>query len=60
MIHCDAGPRVVRAYPVEKSGAGYKATIDECPDQPRGWYRPATFASLPMDRFTSPIGTMRA
>ncbi len=25
MIHCDAGPNVVRAYPVEKDGAGYTA-----------------------------------
>ena len=25
MIHCDAGPNVVRAYPVKKSGAGYTA-----------------------------------
>lgn len=25
IIHCDAGPRVVRAYPVEKQGAGYQA-----------------------------------
>ena len=23
MMHCDAGPRVVRAYPVKRSGAGY-------------------------------------
>lgn len=27
MIHCDAGPRVVRAYPVKSSGAGYEAEI---------------------------------
>jgi hypothetical protein len=27
MIHCDAGPRTTRAYPVEKDGAGYKATM---------------------------------
>jgi putative membrane-bound dehydrogenase-like protein len=27
MIHCDAGPNVVRAYPVQPDGAGYKAEI---------------------------------
>ena len=27
MIHCDAGPNVVRSYPVEADGAGYKAQI---------------------------------
>src|SRR5690606_16318222 len=27
VIHCDAGPRVVRAYPVENAGAGYRARI---------------------------------
>src|SRR5205085_6166541 len=25
VIHCDAGPSIVRAYPVTKDGAGYKA-----------------------------------
>jgi hypothetical protein len=27
LIHCDAGPNIVRAYPVKKSGAGYTAEI---------------------------------
>src|SRR5688572_7272287 len=27
VIHCDAGPRVVRAYPVTPDGAGYKAEV---------------------------------
>ncbi len=27
VIHCDAGPNVVRAYPVQNDGAGYKASI---------------------------------
>src|SRR6185436_19901668 len=26
IIHCDAGPKVVRAYPVKNQGAGYSAT----------------------------------
>jgi putative membrane-bound dehydrogenase-like protein len=27
VIHCDAGPNVVRSYPVQNDGAGYKASI---------------------------------
>src|SRR5205807_2276517 len=27
IIHCDAGPKIVRAYPVKNDGAGYSATI---------------------------------
>src|SRR6185437_13201735 len=27
IIHCDAGPRVVRAYALTSEGAGYKAEI---------------------------------
>ncbi len=27
MIHCDAGPNIVRAYPAARSGAGYKAEM---------------------------------
>ena len=27
MIHSDAGPNIVRAYPVEAEGAGYRARI---------------------------------
>ncbi|MDB6033927.1 MAG: dehydrogenase [Verrucomicrobiales bacterium] len=41
VIHCDAGPRVVRAYPVEKSGAGYKATIENVVTSPDSWFRPS-------------------
>ena len=48
MIHCDAGPRVVRAYPVEKDGAGYKAehgrTSSPVDDS---WYRPADVCVAP-------------
>ncbi len=28
VVHCDAGPNVVRAYPSTKSGAGYEASIE--------------------------------
>ena len=35
VIHCDAGPRVVRAYPVKPDGAGYSATITDMSHQQR-------------------------
>ena len=41
IIHCDAGPRTVRAYPVENDGAGYKATIVDLLTSTDNWYRPA-------------------
>src|SRR5438552_2670825 len=41
IIHCDAGPRVVRAYPAQKSGAGYKAEIVNILNSPDSWYRPS-------------------
>ena len=27
VVHCDAGPNVVRAYPVKPDGAGYSASL---------------------------------
>ncbi len=48
MIHCDAGPNVVRAYPVEKNGAGYTAKIvnimEGTNDQ---WFRPSDVCVAP-------------
>src|SRR5690606_25364173 len=48
MIHCDAGPNAVRAYPVKKSGAGYTATVANLlhgeKDQ---WFRPSDVATAP-------------
>jgi putative membrane-bound dehydrogenase-like protein len=41
VIHCDAGPRVVRAYPVTASGAGYQATMADVLTSPDSWYRPS-------------------
>jgi putative membrane-bound dehydrogenase-like protein len=41
MLHCDAGPRVVRAYPVKNSGAGYTATIEDLLSSSDSWYRPS-------------------
>jgi putative membrane-bound dehydrogenase-like protein len=47
MIHCDAGPRVVRAYPVRNSGAGYSATIVDVLTSDDTWYRPSDVTVAP-------------
>ncbi len=47
LIHCDAGPRTVRAYPVEKDGAGYKATMVDILTSSDNWYRPSDVAIAP-------------
>lgn len=47
VIHCDAGPRTVRAYPVENSGAGYKATMVDVLTSGDSWYRPADVCTAP-------------
>jgi putative membrane-bound dehydrogenase-like protein len=47
VIHCDAGPRVVRAYPVEKMGAGYSATSVEILTSNDPWFRPSDAAVAP-------------
>ncbi|MBL9167102.1 MAG: HEAT repeat domain-containing protein [Verrucomicrobiales bacterium] len=47
MIHCDAGPRVVRAYPVEKQGAGYQAKTVDLLTGPDSWFRPADVCVAP-------------
>ncbi len=47
LIHCDAGPRTVRAYPVENDGAGYKATMVDVLTSTDQWYRPADVAIAP-------------
>ena len=47
IIHCDAGPRTVRAYPVEKDGAGYKATMADILTSKDSWYRPSDCAIAP-------------
>jgi putative membrane-bound dehydrogenase-like protein len=48
MIHADAGPNVVRAYPVQKDGAGYKARMENIVegvgDQ---WFRPSDVCVAP-------------
>lgn len=47
IIHCDAGPRVVRAYPVENDGAGYQATIANLMTSEDTWFRPSDVAVGP-------------
>ncbi len=47
VLHCDAGPRVVRAYPVKESGAGYSATIENLLTSGDGWYRPSDVCVAP-------------
>lgn len=47
LIHCDAGPRTVRAYPVEKAGAGFKATMIDLLTSKDQWYRPSDVAIAP-------------
>ncbi len=53
VIHCDAGPSIVRAYPVTKDGAGYKASIVNMLDGERknNWFRP-------VDPRTAPDGSL--
>jgi putative membrane-bound dehydrogenase-like protein len=49
VIHADAGPNIVRAYPVEKDGAGFKATIANIMDgaQRDNWFRPCDVTVAP-------------
>lgn len=47
MIHCDPGPRVLRAYPVEQDGAGYSATIENLVVGRDTWFRPADVCIAP-------------
>jgi putative membrane-bound dehydrogenase-like protein len=48
MIHCDAGPNVVRSYPVKKDGAGYTASIVNVLEGKRDqWFRPSDVCVAP-------------
>ena len=49
MIHCDAGPSIVRAYPVKSSGAGYTASIVNILDGAKRdkWFRPSDVKVAP-------------
>jgi putative heme-binding domain-containing protein len=47
IIHCDAGPRVVRAYPVQKAGAGFTAEMVDILTSSDSWFRPSDVAIHP-------------
>jgi putative membrane-bound dehydrogenase-like protein len=48
VIHCDAGPNVVRSYPVTKAGAGYSAQIvNLLKGEGDQWFRPADVCAAP-------------
>ena len=49
IIHCDAGPSIVRAYPVKPSGAGYTATTINILDGAKRdkWFRPSDVKVAP-------------
>jgi putative membrane-bound dehydrogenase-like protein len=49
IIHCDAGPNVVRAYPVSKDGAGFKASVLNILDGSKRdkWFRPSDITVAP-------------
>ena len=49
VIHCDAGPNIVRAYPAEVSGAGFEATIVNIMDGSKHnqWFRPSDVCVAP-------------
>ncbi len=48
VIHCDAGPNVVRAYITEPDGAGYRARIVNIVHGARdNWFRPADVCVAP-------------
>ncbi|MDP1799455.1 MAG: NPCBM/NEW2 domain-containing protein, partial [Planctomycetaceae bacterium] len=48
IIHCDAGPNVVRCYPVKEDGAGYKAEMVNILEGARDkWFRPSDVCVAP-------------
>jgi putative membrane-bound dehydrogenase-like protein len=48
VIHCDAGPNVVRAYPAKKDGAGYSAeTVNVLLGARDNWFRPSDVCVAP-------------
>jgi putative membrane-bound dehydrogenase-like protein len=48
VIHCDAGPNVVRSYPVKKDGAGYTAEVVNILLGARdNWFRPSDVCVAP-------------
>lgn len=48
IIHCDAGPNIVRAYPLDNDGAGYRAgSVNILRGARDKWFRPADVCVAP-------------
>lgn len=48
IIHCEPGQNVVRSYPVQKSGAGYTASIENILNGEKDqWFRPSDVCVAP-------------
>ncbi len=48
IIHCDAGPNVVRAYPIRRQGAGFTATtLNLLKGERDQWFRPSDICTAP-------------
>jgi putative membrane-bound dehydrogenase-like protein len=47
LIHCDAGPRVVRSYSLQPDGAGFKAEIKNIVTTTDTWFRPSDVCAAP-------------
>lgn len=47
VIHCDAGPRVVRSYLLQSEGAGYKAETQNILTTSDTWFRPSDLCAAP-------------
>jgi putative membrane-bound dehydrogenase-like protein len=47
IIHCDAGPRVVRAYVTKPDGAGFKAEMVDILTSSDTWFRPSDVCVAP-------------
>lgn len=47
LIHCDAGPRAVRAYRIQPDGAGYTAQIKDILTSTDTWFRPSDVCVAP-------------
>ncbi|TAH22140.1 MAG: hypothetical protein EAZ08_01390 [Cytophagales bacterium] len=48
VVHADAGPNIVRAYPTQNDGAGYKANIINILEGKKDqWFRPADVCVAP-------------
>jgi len=47
VIHCDAGPRVVRSYSLQPDGAGFKAEIKNIVTTTDTWFRPSDVCAAP-------------